>query len=217
MSDFDANGVLGMYPMHLATTAQWRDLLGDTPRGRLLDVGAGSGDVTSELAPLFREVGATELSRAMARRLRARGYRVWTTDVAEQGAPDPPYEVVSCLNVLDRCLLPLSLVRNCRDALASKGRLVLGVPLPYSPHVYLGPRAVEPLEDLDIDAPDWETSATLLYRRVLEPLGLCVERWTRLPYLSGGDARQTAYELDTAVWVCRRAGSTDSSAPSPLS
>ena len=205
MSDFDADGVLGMYPMHLASTDQWSRLLRGAARGRLLDVGAGCGDVTATLAPLFAAVVTTELSWAMVRRLRSRGLRVEKLDVAEQGAPDPPYDVVSCLNVIDRCLLPLSLVRRCRDGVGRAGRLVISVPLPYRPHAYCGPRTLEPLEDLDITAPDWETSATLFFRRVLEPLGLQVERLTRLPYLSGGDAHRAAYELDTSVWVCRRA------------
>jgi SAM-dependent methyltransferase len=205
MSDFDADGVLGMYAMHLASTDQWARLLGSGVGGRLLDVGAGSGDVTTTLAPLFTEVVTTELSKGMARRLRSLGFRVEELDVAGRGAPDPFYDVVSCLNVIDRCPLPLSLIRRCRDALRQDGRLVVSVPLPYRPHVYVGPRALEPLEDLDITAPDWESSAVLLYRRVLAPLGLKVERFTRLPYLSGGDAQRAVYELDASVWICRRA------------
>ncbi|HVW25431.1 MAG TPA: hypothetical protein VHC69_08670, partial [Polyangiaceae bacterium] len=42
LSDFDANGLLDMYPMHLLGTSQWKELLGPSG-GRHLDVGAGSG------------------------------------------------------------------------------------------------------------------------------------------------------------------------------
>src|SRR5262249_33535648 len=50
MSDFDVNGLLGMYPTHLVTTGQWRRLLRDELPRSCLDVGAGAGDVTVTLA-----------------------------------------------------------------------------------------------------------------------------------------------------------------------
>src|SRR6185503_2611705 len=51
LSDFDANALTGMYQMLLLPEAAWRSLLGDRASGRLLDVGAGSGDVTAALSP----------------------------------------------------------------------------------------------------------------------------------------------------------------------
>src|SRR5512138_1784927 len=53
VSDYDANAMLGLYPMHLLSTKQAALLLARPRGGRLLDVGAGSGDVTRELTPLF--------------------------------------------------------------------------------------------------------------------------------------------------------------------
>ena len=52
LSDFDANALTGMYRMQLLPPGAWRRLLGAHAGGRLLDVGAGSGDVTCALAPL---------------------------------------------------------------------------------------------------------------------------------------------------------------------
>src|SRR5688572_25466131 len=46
LSDFDANALTGMYRMLLLPSGAWQRLLGPLARGRLLDVGAGSGDVT---------------------------------------------------------------------------------------------------------------------------------------------------------------------------
>src|SRR5690606_28800033 len=79
LSDFDINGVLGTYPMHILGTEQWRCLLGSGPatalsQTRLLDVGAGNGDVTEQLQPLCDEVITTEMSRAMAWRLGRGGF-----------------------------------------------------------------------------------------------------------------------------------------------
>jgi SAM-dependent methyltransferase len=204
MSDFDANGLLGMYPMHLVSPEQASTLLGAGAHGRLLDVGAGAGDVTAALAPLFGEVVTTEVSRAMARRLRSRGWQVHCVDVTTHGAPTPPYDVVSCLNVVDRCLQPRTLLRRCRDALTPGGSLLLSVPLPYLPHAYRGGQTVHPAEALDVYSTSYELGAGLVLERVLEPLGLMVERWSRVPYLSGGDSRRPFYVLDAAIWVCRR-------------
>ena len=133
----------------------------------------------------------------------ARGWETHRLDVATRGAPTPPYDVVSCLNVVDRCLLPRALLRQCRNAVTPDGRLLLSVPLPYLPHAYRGGRAVDPTEALDVYSTSWELGAGLMVERVLEPLGLAVERWTRVPYLSGGDARRSLYVLDAAIWVCR--------------
>src|SRR5690349_18217094 len=56
LSDFDANALTGMYRMQLLPNGGWQRLLGGRPGGRLLDVGAGVGDVTRVLAESFDEV-----------------------------------------------------------------------------------------------------------------------------------------------------------------
>ena len=60
----DANGLVGRGSMHVLSTAQAQTLLGAglpgrDKRGVLLDVGAGDGSVTAQLAPLFEAVVAT--------------------------------------------------------------------------------------------------------------------------------------------------------------
>lgn len=213
LSDFDINGLLGTYPMHVLGTEQWRFLLQQAAPAlatstlpRLLDVGAGSGDVTVQLAPLFEDVVTTELSRAMVFRLRRRGFACFRQDVAQLGVPDGPYDVVSCLNVLDRCDHPLTLLANLRAGLKDQGILVVALVLPYRPFVYDGSRSRDPSERLPLDARSWEECVGVLCSRVLEPLGLSVEAFTRTPYLSGGDAQRALYELDDVVMVCRAQG-----------
>lgn len=46
-----------------------------TGTAKLLDVGAGDGNVTRRLAPLFDDITVTEASKYMGNRLRGRGYR----------------------------------------------------------------------------------------------------------------------------------------------
>jgi SAM-dependent methyltransferase len=203
-SDFDANAILGVYPMHLLSSAQWEQLLGGRPGGALLDVGAGSGDVTRELAPLFDSVTTTDTSRAMAWRLGRRGFACLRTDVATHGVPGGPYDTIACLNVLDRCARPLSLLRRIHAALPTGGRLILSLPLPYAPIAYDGPSPNDPAEPLPLEGESFELGVTSLVEAVLSPTGFDAEAISRAPYLSGGDSRKPLYVLDSAIVVGRR-------------
>lgn len=203
VSDFDADGLLDMYPMHLLGTSEWRTLLGERPGQRHLDVGAGAGHVTSKISPLFDETVTTETSRVMARKLRRRGFRCFESDVAETGAPEPSYDVITCLNVLDRCPRPKSLLAAIRRALAPGGRLVLAVPLPLSAFFYDGPTSRDQRERLEVSGAGWERSAALLVENVLDPAGFTIETISRVPYLCRGDSQQRLYVLDDVVLMCK--------------
>jgi SAM-dependent methyltransferase len=202
-SDFDVNGLLGTYPMFLAGRSDFEALLSPAPGACLLDVGAGNGDVTAELAPLFAEVDTMETSWAMARRLRKRGYRCQRRDLSDGEPPEGTWDVVSCLNVIDRSARPRTLLRRAAALLKPNGKLLLASPLPYSPFVYEGGRTLPPLEKLGIRAERWEDALAELCTRELEPLGLRVETFTRCPYLSGGDPQRPLYVLDDAIVLCR--------------
>jgi SAM-dependent methyltransferase len=204
LSDFDVNGLLGMYPMHLLGTSQWQGLLGEGTIVRHLDVGAGAGDITRTLAPLARETVTTETSRFMARNLRKQGFVCVEADVAESEIPSPGYDLVTCLNVIDRCARPESLLKKLAAALAPGGRLVVATPFPFDPFVYQGPHSLDPKERLAVPRESWERSVTALVTNVLEPLGLELEALSRVPYLCRGDAARPLYVLDDALVVCRK-------------
>ena len=61
---YDANGLTNSFQDRLLSTAQWQRLLGEGG-ARLLDLGAGDGEVTRQLAPLFTDVVTTEVSKPM--------------------------------------------------------------------------------------------------------------------------------------------------------
>jgi len=185
--------------MHLLGTSQWKELLGAPAGLRHLDVGAGSGDITRTIAPLAAETVTTEVSKMMARNLRRAGFRCLEADLARAPVPDPPYDLVTCLNVLDRCERPRSLLANLTRALSPGGRLVLATPLPFDPFVYAGARSKDPVEQLDLPRDSWEPSVARLATTVLEPLGLTVEAVSRVPYLCRGDADRPLYVLDDAL------------------
>lgn len=214
ISDFDANALLRVHPVFLLSTPQALALLeaGRTAQlteERWLDVGAGSGDVTTRLAALARDMSCTETSRFMARRLRRRGFRCFLGRVGEGEPLDPltsadRFGVVSLLNVIDRTNRPRTLLGAIARHLPSGGTLMLSTPLPYAPFYYDGSATRAPEEQLQIKADGWEEQLGELWRFELAPLGLTLDAFTRVPYLSGGDAGQPAYVLDSAVLVCRK-------------
>jgi SAM-dependent methyltransferase len=206
MSDFDVNGLLDMYSLFLASDEHWQTLLGARKVPRLLDVGAGSGTVTELLAPFAEQVVTTELSARMARRLRARGFECHEIDLAEQElALEPaPFDLITCLNVLDRTRQPRALLRRLIALLAPAGRLVIALALPYRPFFYDGASTPDPVEPLSCKDPRFERALNQLVEQELEPLGLALASVSRLPYLSFGDSERNLYELDDAVLVLEK-------------
>ncbi|MFO0694311.1 MAG: methyltransferase domain-containing protein [Polyangiales bacterium] len=202
MSDYDANALLGTHDMRVLGRAQWQRFVGGRAKGRLLDVGAGDGHVTRELAPLFDSVVTTELSTRMAERLRKQGYVCHTIDVAEEPLPEPGrFDAIALLNVIDRTSRPFTMLERLRDLLADDGFLVVAVPLPLRPHVHVGAKTVDPDELLPVDRRSFEHAAATLVEVAFAGLGLVVDAWTRVPYLSRGDGTVAAFTLDDAVFV----------------
>jgi len=57
----------------------------------------------------------------------------------QEWAVDRNYDVISCLNLLDRCNEPLTILNQIRTALKPEtGRLVLALVLPFNPYVEFG-------------------------------------------------------------------------------
>jgi SAM-dependent methyltransferase len=204
VSDFDANGMLDMYPLHVASSEQWRALLGEQRAKRLLDVGAGYGGVTRTLLPFAEHTVATELSAPMARSVQRMGVPCHRVDITEQDVPGAPFDLVSCLNVLDRTARPRRMLRRLVELLEPGGRLLLALVLPYRPFYYLGSDTPEPLERLACAAPTWELAVSQLVEHELEPLGLRVLTLARAPYLSFGDTARSLYQLDDALLVLEK-------------
>ncbi len=82
----------------------------------LLDVGAGDGHVTQCLGHLFSSVTVTEVSARMCRRLQSKGFsRVICCDSIGPSddlfAKGEVYDVVSLMNIVDRCHDPAQVQR----------------------------------------------------------------------------------------------------------
>ncbi|XP_024937610.1 methyltransferase-like protein 9 [Cephus cinctus] len=204
MSRTSINGLLGRGSMHVFSTEQFQKLMSASkykgPWNSLVDLGAGDGATTAHVAQLFKKVYATEISPPMRWTLAKRGFTLldvnnWHTDAG-------PFDVILCLNLLDRCDRPNTLLRRLKDTLAPGGRLVVALVLPFSPYVEVGERGDhKPSEYLPVKGNGLEGQIASLIDRVFSPLGLRCLVWSKLPYLCEGDLGQAFYFLDDVVFI----------------
>ncbi|KAG7210641.1 hypothetical protein KM043_012155 [Ampulex compressa] len=197
------NGLLGRGSMHVFSGEQFQKLMDasgfEGPWHSLIDLGAGDGATTSHVAHLFEKVYATDISPPMRWALARRKFTV--LDV-ERWYEWGPFNVILCLNLLDRCDRPDTLLRKLRSALAPGGRLVVALVLPFSPYVEVGERGDhKPSEYLPVRGNGLEGQIAGLVDRVFAPLGLRCLAWSKLPYLCEGDLGQAYYFLDDVVFV----------------
>ena len=197
-----ANGLIGRGRMFVYSTAQFKTLLdiNDTepsPLSSLLDIGAGDGSVTERMAGLFDQVYATEMSAIMQWRLSSFGYTV--LDKEQWG--ELKFDVITCLNVLDRCEKPLSLLKNIREHLnPDRGRLIITLVLPFKPYVEYN-EDHHPEESIRIKSRQPEEQINEFIVHVFQPLGFRVKKLSRLPYLCEGDMERSYYFLSDYVFV----------------
>ncbi|XP_026290796.1 protein-L-histidine N-pros-methyltransferase isoform X1 [Frankliniella occidentalis] len=197
------NGFLGRGSMFVFSSEQFARLVGGRTGGRLLDLGAGDGAVTSQMEPFFDHVSVTEISAPMRKILARKKYSILEINSwAENG----PWDVISCLNVLDRCSNPKELLKQIHDSLTPSGKAIIAIVLPYQPYVETGGKGDhQPEERLPIEGITYDEQVTSFVTDVLGPADFQVEKWTRLPYLCEGDLQQAFYWLSDAVFVVRKA------------
>ncbi len=204
VSIYDANGLTNTGQSRVLGTAQWRRLLG-AGGTRLLDVGAGEGEVTRELGALFTDVVTTELSAPLARRLRGKGFTCHQRDLAFQTIDDPGgFDVVALQNVIDRTTHPLRLLDRVAGLLAKDGRMIVAVPVPIEPVVFRGASRFKPAEMLPVGMPDFESAVTALYAQVFEPRGYRVVALARAPYFCDDAVFSPIRARDDAIFVLTR-------------
>lgn len=199
---FLANGLLGRGQMFVYSTRQFQTLLDLSPANpspftTLLDIGAGDGSVTKRMSSLFEKVYVTELSPTMQWRLSQYGYTV--LDVDQWG--DNKFDVITCLNVLDRCEKPFTLLKQIRDHLnPSHGRLIISLVLPFRPYFEYS-STHHPDEFLPITGQHPEEQINDLITHLFQPLGFHLRKFTRLPYLCEGDLARSYYILFDYLFV----------------
>lgn len=214
----DINGYLQRGSMFVMSTQQFvrlREKAGiesnvEEAEGSLVDLGAGDGRPTESLRPFYKNVYATEASWAMRNILSDKGIDVLEIDEwhIKEGVPGK-YDTISCLNLLDRCEQPLSLLRRIKAALKPDGFLLVALVLPFKPYVEWNSNHQPSETLLPISPEDQQTSDSSHFEQQLPSLfdmfhseGFVVNAWTRLPYLCEGDMGQSIYVLSDAVFLC---------------
>lgn len=216
MTQTDVNGILRRGSMFILSEYQFQTLLFESgslifPENiRVLDIGAGDGEVTMRLinaiSMLLPESSitlyATETSWVMKRRLIEKKILV----VDEINLLDN-IQFISCLNVLDRCIDPLSLLHEIYKALAPDGRLIVALVLPYSHYVEknLNHLPLRPLLDHwpENTKKSIDEEIEALFKQ-LENVGFKIISWTKAPYLCEGDLQQSVYWLNDIIAVCSK-------------
>lgn len=213
MTSTSINGLLDRGSMFVFSANQFQALYPDSqsvqsqPESRLLDLGAGDGKVTQVMSQFFSETFVTEVSAVMRRILARKGYRV--LEVEDWHATSLSFDLISCLNLLDRCDRPLSILNQMVSRLKPDGKIIMALVLPLSQYVESGRpgRTADdhrPSEVLNVTGETFEQQLVSLDRDVLTPAGLEIMRWTRLPYLCEGDLDLSFYWLHDVVMLLRK-------------
>jgi SAM-dependent methyltransferase len=110
---------------------------------KLLDIGSGDGCVTKKFTPIVEHISVTEVSANMCKNLRKIDF---IDEVYElETLPEGLFDLVACLNVLDRCNRPSDLLNDIKKRLVPvTGRFILALVLPYCPFVEDGAKQKKP-------------------------------------------------------------------------
>jgi len=204
MAQTSINGLLNRGSMFVFSKSQFEKLLRFSSYHKaenLLDLGAGDGKVTQKMSPYFNTTYVTEMSQTMVRRLQSQGYKVLGVD--DWFSAGLTFDLVTCLNLLDRCDRPLTLLGQIRSVLRpATGRLLVAVVIPFKPFVEFGSRNNEPSEYIHLKGNNFEEQVEQFFR-IFDQAGFDVEQFTRLPYLCEGDLKHSFYVLTDALFVLK--------------
>jgi len=122
----------------------------------------------------------------MVRKLRAAGWRCIDTpnlDESELNWNGEKFDVISIMNVLDRCSKPLSLLKSVKKYLTTEnglGIVLLALVIPYHPYVESGREQLEPEEYMNIKKnTNFEIGVISFIDKVLIPEGWNVINFAR--------------------------------------
>ncbi|XP_075164071.1 protein-L-histidine N-pros-methyltransferase-like [Haematobia irritans] len=147
---------------------------------RFVDIGAGDGEISAVLLKALTnpdvviDAYATEASRTMREQLKKLNVKV-----LERLGEVNNVQFVSCLNVLDRCIDPIQLLEDIHQILATNGRCIIALVLPYMHYVESNSSHM-PLRPLMTHWPSkakqyYFKSEAAIFFRVLENVGFRIE------------------------------------------
>lgn len=189
------NSYLDTGKMFVFSTSHISDLLSSSKKETLLDIGSGDGNVTLKYSHLFKETTCVEVSLGMIYRLEEKGFYVIDS---LDWVKNSTFDVITCLNVLDRCEKPMTLLDQIHDLMHSDSILLLTIVLPLHQYVENG-RVKEKLIENDLEFHDSLIQLYQMFTKIFDILQI-----SRIPYLSQGDIKQDYYVLDSAVFLLKK-------------
>uniref|UniRef100_A0A8R1IAD3 Methyltransferase-like protein 9 n=1 Tax=Caenorhabditis japonica TaxID=281687 RepID=A0A8R1IAD3_CAEJA len=207
-SKTDINGMTGFGNMYLFSEQQFAKFLGIDQTSwspinkKVLDLGAGNGDITEHMRPFFQDVYATELSLKMQKRLKSKGYTL--LDAVNWSDTDIKVDLITAFNLLDRHYSPQKLLNDLwKVAHRSKCNVIVSLVLPVSHYVEFNPngKSTRPDNYLNVQGRSFADHVHHMILNVFKPANFRVVRWTRLPYLCEGDMSHSAYYLPDGVFL----------------
>ena len=204
MSKTNTNGIFGTGDCFLASKQQFRNILPTETFHSVIDLGAGSGNVTSELISAIdlKKIATTEISPAMRRTLKNRGLNPVDHDKwPEKG----PYDLISMFNLLDRLPDPIEYINAAFSSLNENGVLVIGLVFPVNQVVELQTRgSSQPNVILPIKQHDYFESQVEQFLNIFDNEKLDLHSWTKLPYLSIGNSNKPCNILENGLFVFKK-------------
>jgi len=214
MTSTSINGLLGRGSMFVFSRNQFTTLYEEVDsrtskeNSCLLDLGAGDGRVTEVMAPFFKTTYVTEVSPVMRKILSKKGYKL--LDVSSWDSDSfPSFDLISCLNLLDRCDRPLDILQSMTKKVKPDGRIIIALVFPLSQYVESTPDH-RPVQVLNVSGETFEEQLISLENNVLIPAGIEIIKWTRLPYICEGDLDLSFYWLHDVVLVLKKKPSESS-------
>ena len=198
----DINGMLQRGSMFVFSREHFlklSQLSADTRLDNMLDLGAGDGRPTQSMSGFYQNVLATEMSGPMRKNLAAKGFKVVEIDTWTK--PEE-YDLISALNLFDRCDKPISIVQDIHSSLKQNGLFVVALVLPFKPYVESVP-SHKPSEIMHISGEVFENQLETAVA-LFEKFGFSLQSWSRVPYLCEGDLAKPLYHLNNALLVFKK-------------
>jgi SAM-dependent methyltransferase len=111
------------------------------------------------------------------------------------------FDVISCLNLLDRCDKPFTLLKQIKNALVHNGLLVVALVLPFNPYVEYN-KDNKPLENLlDADSFSSENLLANLYnnKNVTVQQGQCTKNNDSLNFACNKKTNKINYQISYLI------------------
>jgi len=198
----DINGMLGRGSMFVFSKEQFLTMSKidpDIQLDKMLDLGAGDGKPTQSMSCFFKEIFATEVSAPMRKSLDMKGFKVLEI---ESWVEPEGFDLISALNLFDRCDKPLSIISDIHTSLKPGGYFLVALVLPFKPYVESVP-SHKPSEKMNIAGDTFEAqveTAVSMFKEV----GFSLESWAKVPYLCEGDLNRPLYHLNNALIMFKK-------------